>query len=158
MGVWLLGHLPHGRPEPATSKMKITRFSYTDQGTFGRFNLRGMTLVTVERPWLNNAPNVSCIPIGEYECKPRYYHRGGYDASQVCDVPGRSYILFHVGNYVRNSQGCILINSEHVYSKNGMHGISSRRAFNLFMDYYGNEPFQLTIENYNGGIMPEATN
>jgi len=113
----------------------------------------GLTLATVERPWLNNQVRISCIPIGEYRCEPSYYHRGGYKAVAVTQVPGRTQIKFHIGNWPRNSQGCILVNSEHVYNSNGMYGIDSKRAFDIFMGYYGDKPFHLSIVNYAGGVL-----
>lgn len=132
--------------------LSLIRFAYTPEGTFGRLPMPdGMTLFTVERPWLNNAPNVSCIPCGDYTCAPKRYNRGGYDAVQVLDVPGRSYILFHIGNDVRHSQGCILVNSDHAYSQHGMYGVNSRTAFKLFMEFYGGRTFSLHVSNYVGG-------
>jgi len=115
----------------------------------------GMQLATVERPWVNNAAVVSCIPVGEYECKPRRYNRGGYDAVEVCNVTGRSYILFHAGNFVRNSKGCILINSYIKGGDVGLRGVSSKLAFNQFMSEYGGG-FNLSIVNYQGGILPSV--
>ena len=128
--------------------LTITRFAYMPEGTYGHFALNGQRLVTVERPWLNNTPNISCIPGGTYNCIPAWYNRGGYRAIEVEDEPGRTYILFHVGNSVHNSQGCILVNSWHEYTEAGIVGANSRTAFDLFMAEYGNEPFTLTINNF----------
>jgi hypothetical protein len=137
--------------------LTITRNAYHDFGTFGEFSMPdGMTLYTVERPWLGNQVKVSCIPVGSYVCKPRYYNRGGYKAVEVCDVRGRTYILFHRGNFVRNSRGCILINSGIQSGDVGLCGElgGSGRAFDAFMDVYGGG-FDLSIVNYEGGILPE---
>ncbi len=133
----------------------LTRFCYADFGTFGEFSLPdGMTLATVERPWLNNTPSQSCIPVGEYLCKPRRYNRGGYDAVEVTDVPGRSYILFHIGNFISNSKGCILVNSYlQGDSRLGLRGVSSKTAFNSFMEHYGGKEFTLSIQNIQAGVI-----
>jgi hypothetical protein len=63
---------------------------------------------TLERPWLENKPCVSCIPLGDYnieqwnsENHPKTFH--------VMDVENRSYILIHSGNLVKHSKGCILL-------------------------------------------------
>ena len=135
-----------------TPNLVLVRFAYFDSGTFGKFYTRdGMMLYTVERPWLNNARGISCIPTGEYTCKPRYYNRGEYDAVEVCDVKGRTYIMFHVGNFVSDSSGCILVNSGLTCAQDGMRGVSSRIAFRNFMNDYGDHQFQLSIVNYKGG-------
>ena len=70
----------------------------------------GLSLRAIERPWLNNASNVSCIPEGQYLTK--WLERSGSGRYKrvwhVQDVPGRSGILIHTGNLVRHSLGCIL--------------------------------------------------
>lgn len=71
-------------------------------------------LTTLELPWRDNEPNRSCIPQGRYHCQ-RVYNRktkGGLEIEttfEVTNVKGRSGILFHVGNFARDTQGCILI-------------------------------------------------
>ncbi len=45
----------------------------------------------LERPWLNNRAGVSCIPAGTYIVGPRRFLRGGYDAIEVREVPGRTH-------------------------------------------------------------------
>lgn len=70
----------------------------------------GEVIETLERPWLNNMRNKSCIPAGIYKCSwlPRSAS-GRYKRVWIVEgVPGRSGILFHTGNLVRHSKGCIL--------------------------------------------------
>lgn len=64
---------------------------------------------TVERPWANNAPNISCIPEGDYTLVPRWFYRGGYMTWEVTNVPNRSLILFHKGNLAIHVEGCIAL-------------------------------------------------
>lgn len=64
---------------------------------------------TLERPDLSNKPNISCIPKGMYEVKLTYSSKFKRKLPLVMDVPGRSGIRFHKGNYVRDTEGCILI-------------------------------------------------
>ena len=69
---------------------------------------------SLERPWLNNKPNESCVPEGEYELK---YHRykGRLDTyaligETVSHFPSdkqRNLILIHPANQVHELQGCI---------------------------------------------------
>ena len=54
--------------------------------------------VTLERPWVNNEPEISCIPEGEYICFKRLSQRAKGMTFEVGGVPGRSAILFHPGN------------------------------------------------------------
>lgn len=88
---------------------QLTRSEERDGGTFGRLTGPGLPveLHTVERPWLDNRRRVSCIPPGTYELRPRWYIGGQYEAVEVADVPDRSHILIHRGNWPRDVEGCI---------------------------------------------------
>jgi len=60
----------------------------------------------MEKPWRDNQKNISCIPEGNYWCKP---HDGKHKETWVVmDVPDRNGIVFHIGNTERDTGGCIL--------------------------------------------------
>ena len=63
---------------------------------------------TLELPWNNNEPNNSCIPKGEYTCVRFESERFGR-TYYIRDVPNRSGILFHIGNFASDTKGCILL-------------------------------------------------
>ena len=128
--------------------LTITRFCWSDFGVFGEMMVADQRLYTVERPWLNNQPRISCIPAGEYYCRPRRFNRGGYDAVEVVDVPDRSHILFHRANLATQLAGCIGVNSYLGCLSNQWSGLGSRDAFEIFMGEYGGHNFQLRIVNY----------
>lgn len=69
--------------------------------------------VTLEPPWKNNKPTESCIPPGAYECFRRVTQSnltaGHPDTFEVENVPDRSAILFHVGNFPVQTEGCIIL-------------------------------------------------
>lgn len=133
-------------------KLTLERFCYSQHATFGYIGMPdGQVLATVERPWLDNKPMVSCIPTGYYSCAPKFYNRGGYQAVEVLNVPNRSHILFHIGNYARDSNGCILINSRHGANGDEWCGRDSGTAFVDFMKQVGGEPFSITIKNIEAG-------
>ena len=75
----------------------------------------GDTFQTLELPWRDNKPNVSCIPQGYYDVV-RHTSPSKGDCYEVLDVPAREHILIHVGNFPTDTQGCILIG---VDRKNG---------------------------------------
>ncbi len=63
---------------------------------------------TLENPWKQNQKMVSCIPEGSYLC--RKYSSDKYpNVYQVLEVPNRTHILFHAGNFERDTKGCILL-------------------------------------------------
>lgn len=125
--------------------LEIERFCYASFGTFGQMIIDGRLVYTVERPWINNKVLVSCIPEGVYDCSPRRFYHGGYEAIEIKDVPGRSYILFHKANLPEQLGGCIapVTSLGCLYDK--WAGLGSGAAFKLLMDHYGEREFKLMI-------------
>jgi hypothetical protein len=79
-----------------------------------------MVAHTAELPWRDNQRNVSCIPPGRYEVKRRWSLK--YKSHWILkNVPNRSYILIHVGNFMDDTQGCILVGDRYLYE--GSHKI-----------------------------------
>lgn len=95
-------------------KIQINRFNDNGQQTTGYgivINSKNEVIysfVTLELPWLNNAKQVSCIPIGVYECSKRFSDKFGYHFC-VKNVPNRDFILIHQGNTKNDIKGCILV-------------------------------------------------
>jgi len=86
------------------------------RGTLGTLIFpNGDSIVTLELPWLNNRNDVSCIPEGLYEINYRESpivertSKGKYKKGyEIAGVPNRTFIMFHIGNFLRNSNGCVL--------------------------------------------------
>jgi hypothetical protein len=86
----------------------LIRLEHTGACTRGALVIDGTFIcMTLERPWLDNQPNVSCIPQGRYTCRRVNSPRFG-DTFEICFVPGRSHILFHAGNKPEDTEGCVL--------------------------------------------------
>lgn len=121
---------------------------YFNNATLGELVLpSGQIIKTLERPWLNNAPNISCIPEGIYYVK--WLERsasGKYKRVwHVQGVEGRSGILFHAGNYVRNSLGCILTGMSHGYLASERAVLSSGVGLNKMRKELSGKDFLLHI-------------
>lgn len=96
-----------------TIRLALHRLMDLEERTLGRLIVfKGLNVVasfaTLELPWRNNQRNISRIPSALYSVSPRYSARFGQHL-HVLDVPNRSHILFHVGNWPRNTDGCILV-------------------------------------------------
>lgn len=93
--------------------LTLRRFINTQQSTIGVLEGLVAPIFTLEDRWQDNKPNVSCIPAGTYVCKPHAWERNAGNKFlkvwEVCDVPGRSAILFHQGNTHNDTRGCILV-------------------------------------------------
>jgi len=101
----------------------------------------------LERPWLNNQSNISCIPAGSYKCG--YLERsasGKYKGVYIIeDVHGRVGILIHNGNLVIHTHGCLLIGNRRGYLSGKPAVLSSRTALGEFMNLMGQKDFNLHI-------------
>jgi len=126
--------------------LTLRRVSSTKDATYGVLLREGIPfLVTVERPWLDNAPRQSCIPTGVYACKRVQSPRFG-DTFEVTGVTGRSHILFHAGNVAADSLGCILVGNafDPVGGVDGV--VESKDAFAEFLAVQGSgKTFTLTV-------------
>lgn len=89
-------------------KLRLLRFRHYADRTLGILEAGNLTLTTLEPAWKNNEKNVSCVPVGIYKLKRRNTPRFG-DHLILEDVPGRSYVLIHFGNFPENTSGCILV-------------------------------------------------
>ena len=82
--------------------------TYHAEGVNGVLLLEGTELCkTIELPWKNNQPRISCIPEGRYRLRRRHSPRFR-EHFEVMDVKDRKYILFHAGNDAgKELRGCI---------------------------------------------------
>lgn len=65
---------------------------------------------TLEPPNKENQHNISCIPEGTYEVHKEESHEGHeYPHFRVQNVPNRKGILWHRGNYFKDTLGCLLV-------------------------------------------------
>ncbi len=107
---------------------------------------------TIEKPWRNNRPSVSCIPAGNYELKPCLSPKFGetyYLSNPELDVSHsgntkRTHILIHKANKESQLLGCIAPVSYFGILDNEWAGLSSGKAYNKLMDLLNKE--QHTIE------------
>lgn len=94
----------------------LTRLEEDDKQTLGGLVVYcGTDIVftckTLELPWLDNEPFISCIPKGTYKVKRRESDTYG-EHWHVLDVIYRSLILIHHGNFHRDTEGCIILGRE----------------------------------------------
>lgn len=101
---------------------------------------------TLELPWLNNAVQKSCIPAGKYKVVKRHSAKYG-NHFHVTDVPGRSYILIHHGNYHTDILGCILVGKAHTdINGDGCRDVTSSKVTMAALNKVLPAKFDLIIE------------
>lgn len=123
-----------------------------DQGTPGVLFAPGFYAHTLELPWYSNQRKVSCIPDGKYLCRIKQSPRFGR-VYQVMDVPGRSDILIHAGNYAGDKslgrlsdvEGCILVGERRGVMRGQRAVLVSRPAVRGFMNAMQGQDFRLEV-------------
>lgn len=119
--------------------LRLVRISELEGATLGVLILDKRPLwKTLELPWLDNSPMISCIPPGEYEAIKYSSPKFGR-VLYVQNVPGRSEILLHVGNSTLDTYGCILPGMT-FGTMNGKPAVyESRKAMERILDALRNE-------------------
>ena len=78
-------------------------------GTFGVLRInKELFCVTLEPPDKQNLVGESSIPAQQYLCCPNESPKFG-STWRIMNVPGREEILFHPGNTIHSTSGCILL-------------------------------------------------
>ena len=88
-------------------KLELVR-TYFPAGTNGKLQLTGTAVChTIELPWKENEPGISCIPEGKYVLVKRYSKKFGWHLL-VEGTVSRSLILLHPANDAKKDlRGCI---------------------------------------------------
>ncbi len=91
-------------------RFPLKRFYQDERQTLGTLTVGATTLFTIERPWLENQPNVSRIPEGHYKITIPLV--GGEEKIRLegfCIPSERTLINIEVANYARELKGCIAV-------------------------------------------------
>jgi hypothetical protein len=136
----------------------IKRSESTDEGTSGVLSFGSQMLFTMELPWRDNMPRMSCIPVGKYTCSIVRSPKFG-KVYEIKNVPNRSHVLIHSANFAGNSDlgystqlhGCIAPATRLGTMRNSkgdmqLAGLVSRAALTQFMRWADDKPFTLRIE------------
>ena len=142
--------------------IQLIRDETGPDGTFGKFrnNDTGTTWQSIELEWLNNENGVSCIPRGIYPVEWRNHPKHGW-CYEVLNVPNRSSILIHAGNWAgniasgefSNFEGCIGLGKNRLemtppgFAKSQEAVDHSGQSVKEFEAEMNQQPFTLAISN-----------
>lgn len=124
----------------------LLKTTETNGATIGNLvGINGEDLgVTIERQWLDNEPNISCVPAGIYKLIPHDSPRFGktyaleneeLDVSK-CGRTKRTYCLFgHVGNTVEDVTGCVAFGWRVIFGREGVFITDSRSSTEKVLKY-----------------------
>lgn len=102
---------------------------------------------TLELPWLDNARRISCVPVGKYIVNKRKSPKYGWHF-HLQDVEGRTLILIHNANYVRQLAGCIAVGNSHTdIDGDGLRDVTSSKSTMKQLNRLLPDEFELEIYN-----------
>ena len=130
-------------------KLTLTRLESSDQGTFGKL-LRWHTL---ELPWRDNNPRVSCIPEGVYPVAWAFSPAFRRNTYRLAKTGARTGILIHSANLAGDEsmgfktqlRGCIALGERIGWMDGQKCLLLSRPAVRALEDMLGREPFTLEV-------------
>lgn len=128
----------------------LIRVTSGEQGTIGVLSAVGLELATLELPWVNNEPGISCIPNGSYRCECSISDKYGW-CYCINDVPGRENIVIHHGEVAGNRKaglkadtyGGVMVGMK----IDGSRLVSSKVAFGCLHLFFQNKPIQLQVRS-----------
>lgn len=136
-------------------KHYILKRRYFDYGTFSTLHREDGSKVCcfVERPFLNNAPNVSCVVEGTYTLYPHDSPKFGECYALESKELGvtryenslRTHVLIHKGNTPSDLQGCLSPGVAFGVVRGDWGVVQSGIAFRALMTELNGESAQLTI-------------
>lgn len=133
--------------------MVLIRKDFKMDGVFGELRDENGNLiaVTLEHAYPNGAGKINPkVPSGIYTCK-RGEHKlenaQPFETFEIEGVDGHYGILFHKGNFNRDSSGCVLLGAQRSTLPTGEHMItSSKTAFEFFLTQQeGCDSFKLNV-------------
>ena len=128
-------------------KLTLKRTHHLKEATLGTLTIEDVTtdhIYTLENP-KRATDKDSRIPAGTYTCKP-YSGTKYKDVYIVENVPNRSAILIHWGNYEKDTEGCILIGNRRATNPQPMI-MESKRCYERFRSLIGKNEFTIVIED-----------
>lgn len=135
--------------------MRLVRTAFREDGIFGRlYNDHGVPIAfTLEHAYTGqyNTAYTPKIPNGEYRCirGTHQLHNGiPFETFEITGVIGHTNLLFHAGNFNKDSEGCVLLGHAIIKISSGTEMITSGQiTFKEFMQSLENiNEFQLTIQ------------
>jgi len=129
-------------------RLILERLENGDQGTFGRLYgsaLNGSVLFTLERPWLDNQSDISCIPVGSYDCAWTYSPRLAKWTYLLGSVPDRSGIRIHAANLASQLNGCAALGERRGWLDGRKAVLLSASAVTKLASALEYKPFRLEI-------------
>lgn len=133
--------------------LTLTHSDYRSDGIFGALASTdgSFSCVTLEHAYLTSSGSFGPkIPPGNYVCQRGVHQLAGmthtFVTFEITGVAGHTNLLFHFGNFNRDSEGCILLGEAVADYSQGEMITNSDATFQKFMEAQsGVDSFTLTV-------------
>lgn len=138
--------------------LRLDRYGSTPRGTFGELRVSGYsnTFYTVEKPWQDNEPFMSCVPEGEYDLRwlptttqvpPSWGGHSWYLSGATVGVHTghRTRCCLHIANVADNVEGCVGVGQRLGVVSGQWAVLSSADALTQLLGLVGPEDARLVI-------------
>lgn len=150
--------------------LTLYRHAYLPECTLGWLYVGDVKFATIERPWLANPHGFggrlreSCVPDALYHVRPHTSNRfpntyalvnegvGVYYQNAKSTLWGRTAILIHGGNRVRDVIGCIAVGISHGQLEGEHAVLNSQRALTQLRSLLKQDDHQLLIRPTEGTL------
>jgi hypothetical protein len=140
--------------EDNPQEMTLNRMIFTDKSTLGELWLDGKlfcyTLEPTCRAHQKPAPEHLAIPAKRYLVNVQYSNKFGKKMPTLVDVPDRTHILIHPGNFPSDTEGCLLVGQTKGVDYIGESRAAFDRLWPIILERADNRMLFLTI--LGGGI------
>lgn len=135
---------------------KLVYYEYAIDGIFGELflgNTDQKFCVTLVHAYEQlDGTYLPKVPPGVYKCVRGIHHLGPkaipIETFEIIGIVGHSGLLFHPGNWNKDSEGCTLLGQYVVGSPYGRMVGNSQATFKIFMTYFtGINEFQLEVQD-----------
>lgn len=132
---------------PILPVVTLKRAYSDDKQQLGDLYTDGFKCKTLELSWKNNATNISCIPKGKYKATYTWSWKFMKYTYEILNVPNRTGIRIHSGNYFFQIQGCILAGDSYGDLNQDRHAdiLNSTKTVQAFEQFMGKKDFILEI-------------
>ena len=114
--------------------LELIRLETSSKGTFGVLKInKEIFCNTLEPPDKDNAKNISSIPAQQYDVARIMSPKYG-ETFQIIDIPDRDQVLFHAGNIVDHTKGCVILGQYIGKLKGDRAVLNSGNTFKEFME------------------------
>lgn len=103
---------------------------------------------TLELPWLMNQKGISCVPRGLYSVRWSFSPRLLHYTYELVNVPNRTGVRIHPGNFFFDIEGCILLGDSYGDINHDPYAdiLNSRVVTKKFEQFMNKQSFTLEIK------------